>query len=161
MNLIFLCRMTHLGVPDRGLVCGVGIGIGIGDSPKTLTDKNDKSSHDTHLMLSPSGTFLLNRVRILTIPTSKMQCKTEDKESTGCSPFPTMTGPPVYRETSLGSEDSWNEAQTPSTFTGRLLWPSLQRAAWLASRESSEDPAMPNSPVPEQQPNTSEGRHQS
>ena len=149
MNLVFSCRMCHAQVTARGLVGGVG------DSAKTLTDKHDNRSHDTHLMLSPFGTSMLNRMRILTIPTSKMQCKTEDKESTGCSPFPTMTGPPVSRRESLGSEDSWNEAQTPSTFTGRLLWPSLQRAAWLASRESSEDPAMPNSPVPEQQPNTS------
>lgn len=76
-----------------------------------------------------------------------MQCHPEDKECIGCSPSPEMTGPPVYRRESIGSEDNWNPAQSPDTFIGKLLWPSTERKASPRSSHCLEEtPAMRNCP---------------
>jgi len=76
--------------------------------------------------------------------------KQEDKGSIGCSQFPSLTGPPIYRRESLGSEASWNAAQTQSTFTGKSLWAQARRRLSEESRQSSETPATPN--YPDQKP---------
>lgn len=70
----------------------------------------------------------------------------EDKESTGCSQYPSLSGPPIYRRESLGSEDNWNPAQTPDSYTGKFWSPSASRNLFRKSKNCLETPSMPNSP---------------
>lgn len=69
----------------------------------------------------------------------------EDRESTGSSPSPEMTGRPVYRRESIGSEDNLNGAQPRDTSTGSVWWPSPRRNLWPESNQSLENPCTPNS----------------
>lgn len=75
-----------------------------------------------------------------------MRCKQEDKVYTGSLPSPSLTGSPIYRKGSLGSEDNWNPAQTPDTYTGNSVWPCPRKVLFKPSRLSSETVATQNSP---------------
>jgi len=70
--------------------------------------------------------------------------KQEDKEFTGYSQSPTLTGPRISRRESLGSEDNWNPAQTPDTFTGKSLWAAARRNLSGEFKRSLEEPVTPN-----------------
>jgi len=74
----------------------------------------------------------------------KMKCKPEDKESTGCSQYPTMNGYPTFRRASFGSEDNWNAEAIQGTSTGRLFAQQLQRSRSPELNSFSENPATQN-----------------
>lgn len=109
-------------------------------------------------LISPRAYIYL---RILSISHTQMslwrtiQEELDAKASTGSSQSPTMTGPPVYRKTSLGSEDNWNEAQTQSTYTGKYAWPRARNYLWDKSNDSLVTPHMANSADQKPQPTMS------
>jgi hypothetical protein len=76
----------------------------------------------------------------------------EGKASTGSSRFPKMTGPPVYRKESLGSEDNWNPAQPRDTPTGSLSAEPEVKFLYEELKNSLETPAMPSFQDPKPRP---------
>lgn len=73
-----------------------------------------------------------------------MSWQQEDKDCIGYSQYPKMTGPPVYRRESLGSEDSWNPAQPPDTCTGNLFADPDVKFLYEELNNSLEEPVTPN-----------------